>query len=376
MTSDELDSRDPRLSITRAEYRFIALWSIAILLSTAISGYFCVRQLVEYKNQTRQSRQAWIESVSTDSSALMADVGDNSGRKPTDVQVGMSLDRISEINLQEAGWTADFHIWFRWTGDDVDPGKNFQIVNGRILEKTELQTQVSNGQRYEHYRVTARMIKYFDPARFPFSAEGLIIEVVDAVDGADRLRFLADEQSGDVRHLAAPQGVTISRTIVAVKAQGYGPSRSEAAAPDRGETVHSLFIVGMLGKPIGTSVYFRLFITLFAAVAVSVIVFFIKPLHVDPRFGLPVGAFFAATGNNIYVGTLLPLSERVTLAQMVNAVTVVTILLILIQSAISLRIFDSMGRERFSRVFDIVSFVVIVSAYLALNLILPLAARL
>ena len=212
--------------------------------------------------------------------------------KPVDVRVGMSLDRISEVTPREAGWTADFHIWFRWTGDAVNPGKNFQIANGRILEREQVITHVTNGERYEQYRVTARMIHYFEAARFPLSDETMSILVEDAVDGVEKLRYVADERSADIRRLA-----------------------------------------------------------------------------------LPVGAFFAAVSNNIFVATLLPPAERVTLVQMINAISIATIFLTLVQSAISLYLMDSMGRDRFSRVFDRVSFVVLGFGYAGLNLILPLAAR-
>jgi hypothetical protein len=53
-----------------------------------------------------------------------------------------------------------------------------------------------------------------------------------------------------------------------------------------------------------------MFQALFASVAIALIVFFIKPIHVDPRFGLGVGAFFAAVGNNIFVGSMLPPAHR------------------------------------------------------------------
>ena len=73
------------------------------------------------------------------------------------------------------------------------------------------------------------------------------------------------------------------------------------------------------------------------------IFFFIKPIHVDPRFGLSVGAFFAAFGNNIFIGTLPPQSDRIMLAQIVNSISLGTIFLTLVQSAIALYILDIPG---------------------------------
>jgi hypothetical protein len=103
--------------------------------------------------------------------------------------------------------------------------------------------------------------------------------------------------------------------------------------------------------------------------------FFIRPIHVDPRFGLGVGAVFAAVGNNIAAGDLIPITDRFTLTAMVNALGFATIFLTLVQSTISLYIEDTLGREGLRRLFDHVSFGVFLLGYAALNLIWPLVAR-
>jgi hypothetical protein len=59
----------------------------------------------------------------------------------------------------------------------------------------------------------------------------------------------------------------------------------------------------------------------------------------------------------------------------VNAIGLVTIFLTLVQSAISLYILDTMGRERLSRFFDKVSFAVFLIGYAVVNLLLVFAAR-
>jgi hypothetical protein len=57
---------------------------------------------------------------------------------------------------------------------------------------------------------------------------------------------------------------------------------------------------------------------------------------VDSRFGLPGGAFFAAVANNVYVFTRLPSTNRITLIVMIHALGSLTILLTVMQSALSL----------------------------------------
>jgi hypothetical protein len=110
-------------------------------------------------------------------------------------------------------------------------------------------------------------------------------------------------------------------------------------------------------------------------VAIAFIVFFIRPIHVDPRFGLGVGAFFAAIANNIFAGSSLPPITRFSLISMVNTLGLATIFLTLVQSTISLYIEDTMGREKLRWFFDKVSFTVFLIGYTVTNLLLPLAAK-
>jgi hypothetical protein len=138
--------------------------------------------------------------------------------------------------------------------------------------------------------------------------------------------------------------------------------------------VRSHFVLGMLVVADGIGLYQKFFQALFASIAVALIALFIKPIHVDCRFGLPVGGFFTSVGNNIFIGTLLPHAERLTLTDMVNATGLLTIFFILLQSVISLHIYDTMGNERLSRFFDRASFAVFLIGYVAVNLALPLAS--
>lgn len=359
----------------RGGYWFVIVWAAGMIVVYGLGGYFGVKQLQGYKAESREYRQAWMKTFTAAGQGTRApEVGASGGAKPADVHVGLSLNRISDIELRQANWTADFDIWFRWKGKSMNPGRNLQIVNGTILEKKKVRARIKNGVRYEQYRVRARMSNAFDAARFPFSSEGLAIAVTDEVDGADVFRYVADGRGIDISHLAVPQHLKITRDLAVVGLQHYASGEGGADGSAGTDTVHSVFVAGLLIRPPSVSLYLKLFQALFASVAITLIVFFIRPIHVDPRFGLAVGAFFAAVGNNIYVITLLPPSERISLANMINGIGLATIFLALAQSAVSLYILDTMGRERLSRVFDMVSFAALFIGYAALNLVLPLAA--
>lgn len=178
-----------------------------------------------------------------------------------------------------------------------------------------------------------------------------------------------------MRPLAIPQHLAITKSLATVKYYSRESTGDDPRISPGTPEVHSRFIFAMLFNLPSFPIYLRNFQALFASVAIAFIVFFIRPIHVDPRFGLGIGAFFAAIANNISVGTSLAPIHRFTLTAMVNALGLATIFLTLVQSAISLYIEDTMGREKLHRFFDKVSFTVFLIGYTATNLLLPLAAK-
>ncbi len=375
MTQEDVHQNDVKEAITRRGYLFVMLWAAGILLTYAIGGCLGVRQLQGYKAETEKFRQASIESATTEPGAPVPELTLPAGARPVEVRVGIYINRIGDFSLKESEWTADFDLWLRWTGGGIRPGETFQVVNGQIDLREKEEAYASGGERYERYHVKARLTKYFDPSRFPFNDEVLTIQVEDGVQGVERLRYVADERGSGISHSGVPQNLKIAKSLVAIKLHNYrsgrGDPRSSAGAAD----VHSRFIFAMLVYPPSSGLFILMFQALFASVAIALIVFFIRPIHVEPRFGLGVGGFFAAVGNNIFVGSVLPQAEWVTLAGMVNGIGLVTIFLTLVQSAISLYILDTMGKERLRVFFDMVSFAAFLTSYAVVNLMLPLAAR-
>ena len=120
----------------------------------------------------------------------------------------------------------------------------------------------------------------------------------------------------------------------------------------------------------------KMFVALFVAVGIAMLAFFIKPTEVDPRFGLGVGALGVVIVNTYVTSSLVPDTGVMTLADIVNQVGIVTISLSLMQSAISLYLYEMKGKKKLSRFFDRVSFVIFLAGYSVINVVLPWAATL
>jgi hypothetical protein len=369
------DKTDLEESINWKGYCLVSLWAAGIAIFYIIVGYWGVRQLQEYKAETMTLRQIRLEAGTTEPGAPAPEIKTPRGAQAVDVLVGIYINRIVEISFKEGNWIADFDIWFRWTGDGVSPGENFQVVNGQIDLRQKKQRYVKGLEQYELYRVRARIAMSVQSSRFPFSDEPLNIQIEDRTNWAATLCYVADKPGSGIYRSRTSQSVKIEEWLVTVKLHDYESSRGDPRFTAGDTSVYSRFFFAMLVFPPSVELFVMMFEGLFASVAIALLVFFIKPIHVDPRFGLGIGAFFAAVGNVIYVGTVLPQPDRVTVAGMVNGIGLLTISLTLVQSTISLYVLDTLGREKLRLFFDKISFVVFLTGYVVVNLLLVLAAK-
>lgn len=93
----------------------------------------------------------------------------------------------------------------------------------------------------------------------------------------------------------------------------------------------------------------------------------------DPRFGLGVGAIFAAVASEYIVIGSLPDSNVLTLADKLHMVAFGFIFLSLAESTYSLKLFNT-GREALSRTLDHWSLGVMASAYVIITIVLVTVA--
>jgi hypothetical protein len=250
---------------------------------------------------------------------------------PVRVNGGIYLDRIVDLSVRESSWTADFYVWFRWKGEKVDPGEDFKVVDGSIESKEKLDEYTSGDEHYALYRVIAHITKFFDVSRFPRDDHLLTIEIETPASERNKLLFVADKESSVVSSRVQVPGYTIYKTAVIEKPHAYRSTQDAPRLAAGTEQIQSQLRMGLWIERQGWGFYSKMFFALFASVVVALIAFFIDPTYA-PRFGIGVGALFAAIANTYVTSSLVPDTGVLTLADMVNQVGILTISLSLLQS--------------------------------------------
>ncbi len=302
---------------------------------------------------------------------MPAFAADEATAEPVPVYVGVYVNQIYDVSLKDNKFSADFWVWFRWQGDDVNPLESFEVVNGRVDSKEGEYEDVVKGFKYAACRVNATITKFWDVSEFPLDNHVLTLELEDNENEEFKLKYIPDQENCGVNPKVEVPGWRFQKAWSEVVAHGYQTNYGDISLPTNNESVYSRFIYSLEVVRPGIGYFFKLFFGVFIAAVIAFLVFFIKPTDLDPRFGLGVGAIFAAVASEYVITSALPDTNVLTLADKLHILAFAFIFLSIAQSILSLRMFTT-GREKASQILDRLSFPVFFILYSAISLILIL----
>lgn len=291
--------------------------------------------------------------------------------KPPEVYVGLYVSQIYEVSLKENKFSVDFYVWFRWQGDEIKPLESFEVVNGRIESKEGIYEDTIKGFNYATCRVVATMTKFWDISRFPLDNHILTIEIEDNENEEFKLKYLPDTENCGINPQVQIPGWKLAKTWPQVVAHSYKTNYGDISLPTANESIYSRFIYSISAVRPGYGYFFKLFFWVFIAALIAFLSFFIKPTDLDPRFGLGVGAIFAAVASEYVIASSLPDTNILTMADKLHILAFVFIFLSIAESVISLRLFST-GKEETSRRMDKFGFVIFLVLYVILSLLILL----
>ncbi|MFN7925175.1 MAG: hypothetical protein U0Q16_34075 [Bryobacteraceae bacterium] len=289
--------------------------------------------------------------------------------QPETVTVGAVLNRIFDVSLHDNHFSVDLYVWFVWRDDKLNPHQTFQFMNGKLDERQEVTPRKKvNGLNYAAVRLVGTVSKYWDVAPFPLDDQTLNITIEDRQNDARKVRYAVDKENTQINPRLRFPGWEIDRARSAAEVRdvesgtNYGdPEMPKGSAWRYPQFRYRIEIV----RP-GFRYYWKLFAGLFVATLIAFLAFFIKVTNLDPRFGLGVGAIFAAVASQYVTSSAEPDSQVLSLADKVHITAFLFIFVSLLESTWSLYVFES-GQEGRSRRMDRVAFLILFPAYVLAN---------
>lgn len=276
---------------------------------------------------------------------------------------GIFINRINSFDVKTGVAEVDF--WYWTICDDGTPSlQNLELSNGKMDAMGDVITQKKDGKHYASRRYIAQAQCYIDMTKFPFDRQKLVLCFEDSELTSDQMVFVPDKVNSGIDSELSMNEWEIGDIDYSVKEHHYASSFGYLEIPSGQGSDYSQFIVTITMHRRGG--FWQKIFKYFWAVAISVIVgmfaLLIRVCDLDGRFGMAVGALFANVGCSFLLSDKLPESPIVSLAELVSYISLGFIMLFLIESIISLAIFNS-GHEKASKRLDIATFSVSLVCY-------------
>jgi hypothetical protein len=249
------------------------------------------------------------------------------------------------------------------------------VVDGRIESKTEPQVKdLPGGEKHAWVRVVAKITRFFDTSAYPLDNHQLAVIIEEENSEVHEVKYTADVANSSASKEIKLSGWVFERLDTTAGERKYTSNFGDISLPTGNAAIYSRVTTAIQFTRQGSTFFFKAFFALWVCVVVAFLAFFIKPTDVDPRFGLGVGALFAAIAAQYTMVAALPDSNVITLADKLHLWGFAFIFVSLAQSTWSLWLFQT-EREKLSKLIDRVSRVAFPLGYLVANVLAVSGSR-
>jgi hypothetical protein len=354
--------------------KFILACALFVVVVYALAIFFSIATLMNDKAVDRQYHQARMSTTTVEPGLTAPDPLPLQGQFTT-VKMGSYIDSITNLSIRDSTWSAEFYVWFNWKGQkDLDPGGKLVLVNGSILQKQLLDDyHAEDGTNYQRYRIAARFQEFFNTALVPIERPMLNIYIEDGTRDGTMLRYVADNAS-NISSRARAAGYTVTGVASVVKPHTYRTSYGDPRKQENQRATFSQYVVGISLQKTSLGVYFKIFLCLYAALAIALANFFVKPIDVSPRFALPSASYFGVVANYFVVNAVLPPSNTFGLVDIVTSFGLGTIFITVALSLLSNYLYDQKGEPALALTLDRFMFYTVSLCCIVANVVIPLCA--
>jgi hypothetical protein len=370
-------ARHPHLSDTPSWVRLWLGCLVAVLLGPAV---VLAWHQWHSRHVERLDWAATLDPMTPDPGTTPAeDVPTEGARRVT---IGFYLETMGDLSMPESRFDATIDVWCRWRDDDpnavageaFNPFEHLIAVGGRIEDRKLLQRIDDGPEHFELQRLKVSFTKVFGTTSFPLDRHLLLMAFENSAHPRQTLLFVPDFEASSISTRARLSGYRIEQFHVVEMPHSYRTSRGLPGVPPETRATYSQPRFALVIDRGGWGLFTKLFQAMFVAVGVALLACFIRPIHVDPRFGLGVGGLFAAVANGYLVTANMPEGGDFSLADEITLLGIVTILVSIAGSAMSLFVYDSLGRHGLSQRLDRLTFWTILGCFAAALVMLVAAA--
>jgi hypothetical protein len=335
---------------------FTALFVFAFII-------FAMGAIQQY--ETGSNKQDLKQKVETKKQGT-EEVPENEEPGPADtVMIGAYVLSVYDLDFPNNKVNVDFYLWYNALKDSLELLQYIEVVNATEFSKTA-ETDERRGEIiYQTVRINSQIKASWNVTNFPFDQQRVEIYVEDFDKDNTKIVFIADTIGSKIDKSIHIEGWEIKNFGIKTVENAYETNYGDPDIPIDEYSSYSRVVIHFTIEREGNGLFFKLFIGLFISVLISLLTFFVNPLDLDPRFGLSVGAIFAAIASQYVITSTLPQNARLTLVDILHDVSFIFIFLCILVSTISLHYMKN-GKEKQSKKLDWYSFLILSICYVIL----------
>ncbi len=254
---------------------------------------------------------------------------------PDTVRIGCYFLSLHDFNFREKEYTARFWLWLLYDNPEIDFADDVEIPNAKSVHFDAIIIDSTNTNKWVQLKVTSVIKQPWRVNDYPFDKQRLNIIIENSKYDSRTVVFVPDTigQFFDPDFVVA--GWTITRFSVGTGtshyATGFGDGSLETPQSD-----YSKIMVEIDIERNAWGLFFKIFLGMYVAFAISYVSLWIDPEHAESRFALPVGGLFTAVGNKYIIDSYLPESSGFTMVDILHGLTFVSIFAVICFSVVAL----------------------------------------
>jgi hypothetical protein len=284
---------------------------------------------------------------------------------PDTVRIGCYIISLHNFNFREKEYTARFWLWMLYDSPDIEFHDDVEIPNAKTLNFDAMVDDSTAGNKWIQLKITANMKQTWNVKDYPFDEQELSIIVENSKYDARTVVFVPDTVGQYYDPEFVVEGWHIKEFGVSTGISHYATGFGDASL-DKPESDYSKYIIHIKLERNSWGLFFKIFLGMYVAFAISIVSFWVDSEHTESRFALPVGGLFAAVGNKYIIDSYLPESSAFTTVDILHGATFVSIFITIAFAALSLRFGDE-GNLKQSKKTDKVVRAVLSISYILFN---------
>jgi len=357
----------------------IGLFQIACLIALFIYCHDYIKGIIV---ENRQKNQAELDPVENDIGLTKIDWAEVKKSTPEKVTAGIYLDRIEDFDIVHSRWGYEFYAWFRWNPKKINFINLKDTVEGAITEQnapvkivdgniTHIETHAfylnsKADSAYILFHIAGATTKLFDVAQYPLDNYQLVIQMESVNYHINNLAFVPDSASSNVSSRVSVSGFEKDKNYILSKPHTIKSTLGDPRRMKNQRNTYSQLRFALFVKRGGLGIYIKAFITLYIAALLGFLSFFASE---NDKIRVIVGSlFFAAATLNIIMQRIPPVNG-VSVAEIVNDISLVTILLIAGRETLIKFLFRK--NQQLNTLNKWVTFIITLTFYIAINISIP-----